>query len=384
MHLSVDRQNKHATGQICTRKGYLLTNGAKKYLKEALETGRAVSSEQPGPHDCGGYRATDGWIPQSSRNTLFLPCCSPTVWIQSLERVAIQPPLPRMDWDAWSGCLTQDCGEMAGVVRGQRSVSQSSLALDLLLIYWTSSDTHGCTCQAGGSVDPWTHKCSILTVNKAERVSSDIVYARVLVDKVLYLHICILSVAVQWHVWYETSKNTRARMDEAHSKRGSLCLIIKGVLLILIKSSEFCSFSLLYLPFFLIASRCFVVGGKYTLTSHLQSAAALKYHPGLRLIQPQYTWQQIQVFHLAGALLSAGLFHTCSDDSDKCSTVLGSCRLLWCGNQCYRHEEFLSNSLLGLKPLQANRKTPAIHWPNIRWTRSINWERGPWRLCWRP
>lgn len=28
-----------------------------------------------------------------------------------------------------------------------------------------------------------------------------------------------------------------------------------------IKSSEFCSFSLLYLPFFLIASRCFVVGG---------------------------------------------------------------------------------------------------------------------------
>lgn len=59
--------------------------------------------------------------------------------------------------------------------------------------------------------------------------------------------------AVQGHVWYETYKKIRTRMDGAHSKRRNR--------LILIKSSEFCSFSLLYLPFFLIASRCFVVGG---------------------------------------------------------------------------------------------------------------------------
>lgn len=70
MRLSADRHNKPATGQICTRKGYLLTNSEKKYLKEALETGRAVSSEELGLHGCGGDRAKHGGIPQSSRNTL--------------------------------------------------------------------------------------------------------------------------------------------------------------------------------------------------------------------------------------------------------------------------------------------------------------------------
>lgn len=76
----------------------------------------------------------------------------------------------------------------------------SAYLLDLLL--------H--TCQAGGSQSILERvaqgeqrsrpKCSILTVNRAEWVSSDTIYACVLVNKVLNLHICILSVAVQWHV----------------------------------------------------------------------------------------------------------------------------------------------------------------------------------------
>lgn len=166
MRLSVDRHNKHATGQICTRKGYLLTNSEKKYLKEALETGRAVSSEELGLHECGGDRAKPGGIPQSSRNTL--PSLLITHRLNS-ETVEILSP----EWAEMPnhGCLTQDCGEMAGVVRGQRSGSQSSLSWDLLPIYWTSSHTDGCTCQAGGSQSILQrvargqqrsrHKCSI-------------------------------------------------------------------------------------------------------------------------------------------------------------------------------------------------------------------------------
>lgn len=123
------------------------------------------------------------------------------------------------------------------------------------------------------------------------------------------------------------------------------------------KSSEFCSFSLLCFPFFLIASRCFVVGENV----HSPNIFSRRLHWNITLAPGSSN-------------------HNTPDSRYRCSTWLELCFLrdyftpavmiqtnappCWGAAICCDAginvadiRNSFSNSLSGLKPLQANRKS---------------------------